>query len=107
MASSVKKTRDNYYVGYTSVYSNEVVDTESKAIKNAMKKLGGVDYIYELRFRPDCRRFIRRNAFYEKGIGVIDNTTKNGPIYETILVSGRVYKRYLLSKDGRRIKEIR
>lgn len=81
------------------------MDTESKAIKNAMKNLGGADWIYELRFHLDTRRFIRKNAFYERCVGAIENNSKKGPIYESI-VANRVHKRYVLSKDGRKIKEI-
>lgn len=103
-----KDSRGNtsgYYIGYTSVYTNGVYATENEAIRNAMKKLGGADWIYEVRFRLDCKSFTKRNAFYEQGIGHIDNYRVERPIYESIL-AGRVHKRYLLSKDGRKIKTL-
>lgn len=94
-----------YYIGYVSLYSDVVSSTEAGAIRNAMKKLGGMDYIKEVRFHLDCKRFIKKNAFYNNVIGEIDGYGLDRPIYKSI-VAGRVHRTYLLSKDGRKIKEL-
>ena len=94
-----------YYTGYMSTYSDKISATESGAIREAMKRLGGADWIYEVRFRLDCKSFTKRNAYYQNCIGEIDNYRRDRPIYESIL-AGRVHKRYLLSKDGRKIKTL-
>lgn len=96
---------DGYYIGYCSIYSDKVSATESEAIKNALKNIGGMDYIYELRFHLNSKAINKKSAFYEKAIGTIDNYRRERPVYESIL-AGRVHKRYLLSKDGRKIKVI-
>ena len=103
-----KDSRGNtsgYYIGYISVYTNGVYATENEAIRNAMKKLGGADWIYEVRFHLDCKSFTKKNAFYENCIGEIDNYHRDRPIYKSI-VANRVSKTYLLSKDGRKIRTV-
>lgn len=94
-----------YYIGYTSVYSDKISVTESGAIREAMKRLGGAEWIYEVRFHLDCKSFTKRNAYYMNCIGHIDNYRRDRPIYESI-VAKRVSKTYLLSKDGRKIKTL-
>lgn len=94
-----------YYTGYMSVYSDKISATESGAIREAMKRLGGTDWIYEVRFHLDCKSFTKRNAYYQSCIGEIDNYRRDRPIYKSI-VANRVSKTYLLSKDGRKIKTL-
>lgn len=94
-----------YYIGYVSVYSKVVSDTESKAIRNAMKDIGGADWISEVRFRLDCKRFTKDNAFYENTIGEIDNRFDK-PIYKVFL-GNSVVRTYQLSKDGKKIRQIK
>ena len=96
-----------YYIGYTSIYSNTISPTESEAIRNAMKKLGGFDVISEVRFDLNCRDFTKKNAFYKSDIGEINNFNYDRPVYIKIFSGKYAGNKYLLSKDGRKIKILR
>lgn len=96
---------NGYYTGYMSIYSDKISATESSAIREAMKKMGGVAWIYEVRFHLDCKSFTKRNAYYQNCIGEIDNYRRDRPIYKSI-VANRVHKTYLLSKDGKKIRTL-